>query len=102
MHPESRMYRREVRRLLEAVPEGYRDLAHRHPALAAARERLLNADLADTERHICLVEMMIGADNSIAQRPGGSDNAVSVLRTMRHRQALLFAPFVRYGDTLGR
>jgi hypothetical protein len=102
MHPESRIYRREVRRLLEIEPAGYDELAARHSQLAAARERLLNADLIDAERHVCLVEAMIRTDHSLAQPEHGSDNGISALRTMRHRQALAYAPFVRYGDTLGR
>jgi hypothetical protein len=98
MHPEFRAYRSAVADLLRAVPEPVHGLMRRSPELALARETLLEADLVEAERHVSLVEPLVGAGRSIAQRADAQDNAVSLLRRIRHHRAALFAPFMRHHD----
>jgi hypothetical protein len=100
MHVEYQLYRRRVDELLEILPEPVNELALREPELAFAREELLDADLIEAERHVCLVEPVVGNERSLIQPPRSSENAVAVLRRMRHRRAAQFEPFMRFGDHL--
>jgi hypothetical protein len=100
MHVEYQMYRDMINELLQELPEPVNDLALREPDLAFAREALLDADLIEAERHVCLVEPVVGDARSLIQSPKTKENAVSVLRLMRHRRAAQFEPFLRFGDHL--
>ena len=100
MHMEYRAYRQAVDELIATLPEPVDELALRAPELAFAREALLEADLIEAERHVCLVEPVVGSARSLVQPPATTDNAVSVLRAMRHKRAAAFAPYVRFKDTL--
>jgi hypothetical protein len=100
MHLEYQLYRRRVDELLEVLPEPVNELALPEPELAFAREELLEADLIEAERHVCLVEPVVGNERSLIQPPRSSENAVAVLRRMRHRRAAQFEPFLRFGDHL--
>ncbi|WP_431045867.1 hypothetical protein ACQUSR_29905 [Streptomyces sp. P1-3] len=100
MHVEYREYRDAIGELVEALPDAIEDLAPREPDLAFAREALLEADLIEAERHVCLVEPVVGAERSLIQPPATTDNAVSVLRLMRHVRAARIASLVRFGDHL--
>ncbi|MFD9406496.1 hypothetical protein ACFWBN_05635 [Streptomyces sp. NPDC059989] len=95
MPVEYRQYRNAIDELLEVLPEPIEDLALREPGLAFAREALLEGDLIEAERHVCLVEPVVGSERSLVQPPATMDNAVSVLRLMRHVRAAKAAPFVR-------
>jgi hypothetical protein len=100
MHVEYQMYREKVNELLTVLPEPVNELALREPGLAFAREALLEADLIEAERHVCLVEPVVGNLRSLIQPPRSTENAVAVLRLMRHRRAAQFEPFLRFGDHL--
>lgn len=100
MHLEYQLYRKRVDELLEILPEPVNELALSEPELAFAREELLDADLIEAERHVCLVEPVVGNERSLIQPPRSSENAVAVLRRMRHRRAAQFEPFMRFGDHL--
>ncbi len=100
MHVEYQMYRERVNELLTVLPEPVNELALREPGLAFAREALLEADLIEAERHVCLVEPVVGNLRSLIQPPRSRENAVAVLRLMRHRRAAQFEPFLRFGDHL--
>lgn len=97
-HRGYKIFRSEMKDLLDAVPEHYRQLAARDPELAAARDALLEADLVDSERHVTLAYSMVRQRRSIAQLPTGPENAVGELRLMRHRRAAQYAPLIRFGD----
>ncbi|MGA5063706.1 hypothetical protein ACPB9E_07950 [Streptomyces exfoliatus] len=100
MHVEYRQYRDAVDELLEVLPESIEDLARHEPGLAFAREALLEADLIEAERRVTLVEPVVGSERSLVQPPATMDNAVSVLRPMRHVRAAKAACLVRFGDHL--
>jgi hypothetical protein len=100
MHVEYQLYRKRVDELLEVLPEPVNELALSEPELAFAREELLEADLIEAERHVCLVEPVVGNERSLIQAPRSSENAVAVLRRMRHRRAAQYEPFLRFGDHL--
>ncbi|MBH1934282.1 hypothetical protein I5Q34_08230 [Streptomyces sp. AV19] len=100
MHVEYRAYRDAVGELIAALPEPVETLALRAPELAFAREALLESDLVEAERHVCLVEPVVGSARSLVQPPATTDNAVSVLRAMRHQRAVAIAPYVRFKDSL--
>ncbi|MEU1409554.1 hypothetical protein ABZ471_46340 [Streptomyces sp. NPDC005728] len=99
-HLEYRAYRKAVEELIDVLPEPVEELALHAPELAFAREALLEADLIEAERHVCLVEPVVGSARSLVQPPTTTDNAVSVLRAMRHTRAASIAPYVRFKDTL--
>ncbi len=100
MHLEYQLYRKRVDELLEVLPQPVNELALPEPELAFAREELLEADLIEAERHVCLVEPVVGNERSLIQPPRSSENAVAVLRRMRHKRAAQFEPFLRFGDHL--
>ncbi|MFD6390048.1 hypothetical protein [Nocardia sp. NPDC060259] len=97
-HRGYKTFRAAMRDLLKAVPDTYEQLVARDPALADARDALLEADLIDSERHVTLAYSMVRLRRSIAQLPTGPDNAVGELRLMRHRRAAQYAPLIRFGD----
>lgn len=100
MHVEYQLYRERVNELLDVLPDPVNELALPEPELAFAREELLEADLIEAERHVCLVEPVVGNARSLIQPQRSSENAVAVLRRMRHRRAAQFEPFLRFGDHL--
>jgi hypothetical protein len=100
MQPQHKAFRTAMRRLIEALPQDYDDLVRRDPGLATARSALLNADLIDIERHAHVADKLVGDDHSLVQREAASENAVSMLRTMRHLRAARYALLVPYGDRL--
>lgn len=100
MHLEYQLFRARVTELLEVLPGPVNDLALVEPELAFAREELLEADLIEAERHVCLVEPVVGNERSLIQAPRSTENAVAVLRRMRHQRAAQFEPFLRFGDHL--
>jgi hypothetical protein len=100
MQPQHKAFRAAVRRLIDRLPDEYDDLAEREPGLASARSALLNADLIDIERHAHVADRLIGDDHSLVQHDGGQENAVSMLRTMRHLRAARYAPLTPFGDRL--
>jgi hypothetical protein len=100
MHMEYQSYRRRLSALLQALPDSGAVLATRQPRLALARERLLEADLVEAERHVTSVEPLVGDARSLIQTNKSVDNAVSVLRRIRHARAGAVAPFVRFPDRL--
>lgn len=98
MHLEYRMYRTQIQRLLRALPETFDELHSRSADLASARETLLNADLIESEHHVCLIEPLVGPGRSLIQPPSSRDNAVSSLRAIRNRHAAAYRLYVRYPD----
>lgn len=96
MHGEYRSYREEMTELLSAIPSPIAELSPRAPGLALARERLLEADLIDAERHVSLVEPMVGPSKSIVQTARSPLNALSVLRSIRAGRSATIAPFTRF------
>lgn len=100
MQPQHKAFRTALRRLLEALPEEHGELATRDRGLATARAALLDADLIDIERHAHIADRLVGSDHSLVQREDGDENAVSMLRTMRHLRAARYAPLMPFGDRL--
>jgi hypothetical protein len=98
MHVEYRGYRRRLGELLEMLPSPGVKLAATRPTLALARERLLEADLIEAERHVTSVEPLVGDSRSLIQTTKSTENAISALRRIRHRRAAEAAPYVRFPD----
>lgn len=86
MQPEHRAFRRSVEMLLATLDQDQRQLAALSPELAIAREMVLEADLVDLERHVCVADMLVREEPSLAQRHDES-SAVSVLRRMRDERS---------------
>jgi hypothetical protein len=102
MHLEYRGYRRRLDELLELLPSSSARLATAQPTLALARERLLEADLIEAERHVTSIEPLVGDSRSLIQTPKSVENAVSALRRIRHRRAARAAAYVRFPDRMVR
>lgn len=100
MHLEYRAYRRYLLMLTQCLPQSAAELSGVHPQLALARERLLEADLIDAERHVTAVEPLVGQSRSLVQTTRSTENAVSSLRRIRHRRAAAVAPYVSFPDRL--
>jgi hypothetical protein len=98
MHVEYRAYRDAVAALLSEASAPVADLARTEPTLALAREHLLEADLADAERHISLIEPIVGQSKSIVQTARSQGNAVSALRSIRASRARAATPYLRFGN----
>jgi hypothetical protein len=98
LQPEHKTYRAALDVLLDALPQPYAELAEGYPELAAARTALLDADLIDIERHVCVAGALVGGDHSLVQPDGGEENAVAILRLMRHLRAARYCPLVPFGD----
>jgi hypothetical protein len=101
MHTEYRGYRKRLGEVINLMPQSSKDLASTHPRLAFARERLLEADLIEAERHVTSVEPLVSLSRSLIQTSKSTDNAVSALRRIRHRRAAEIEPYVRFPDRLG-
>lgn len=99
MHKEHRGFRTAINQLLGVLPDSYPTLAARQPALAQAREALLEADLLDLERHTMIAASLVGEDRSLVQRRE-YDNAVATLREMRTARAARYCPLIRFGDRM--
>lgn len=97
-HARYRQYRRAVVGFLRTVPMPIRELAQREPELAFAREAFLEADLLEAERHVTIAAAAVGDSRSLIQTAAQGENAVSVLRQLRHDRAARATPFVRFGD----
>lgn len=98
MHLEYRVYRDSLDLVLELIPDSSEQLAATQPSLALARERLLEADLIEAERHVTGIEPLVGGDRSLIQTTKSTDNAISMLRRIRHKRAARAARFVRFAD----
>lgn len=98
MHIEYRTYREALGRFIDSVPQPLSEMAATQPDLAFARERLLEADLTESERHVTLVEPIVEDARSIVQSPLSRDNAVSSLRRIRDERSKRAEPFVRFGS----
>jgi hypothetical protein len=98
MQLEHRRYRSALGRLLEAVPDPFDELTERDPALAAARDAVLEADLLDLERHVLVAAMLVGDDRSLVQKQATTRNATSALREMRHVRGAAYSRLIRFGD----
>lgn len=96
MHVEYQAYRTALASLLAEIPAPMIELAAESPAFALARERLLEADLLDAERHVTLVAPVVGQAKSIVQTARTESNALSALRSIRSSRAEIIAPFVRF------
>jgi hypothetical protein len=100
MHVEYQAYRKRLDDVIGLMPQSSTRLAASDPMLALARERILEADLIEAERHVTSVEPLVGDSRSLIQSSKSADNAVSALRRIRHRRAARIASFVRYPDTM--
>jgi len=98
LHPEYNSYRQTLNDFLVAVPQPISDLVKAKPQLAFARERLLDADLAEADRHISLVWTMVGSEKSLVQLPKQDDNALGALRKIRDRRMIKHAQYMRFGS----
>jgi hypothetical protein len=95
MHLEYKGYRTQVSRFLAEIPQGIHELAKVDPELAFAREALLEADLLDSENHVCLIEPVVGHSKSLIQNAQSGGSAVTILRQIRERRATMLQPFIR-------
>jgi hypothetical protein len=102
MHVEYRGYRRRLEQVMELLPQSSVQLAAMQPQLALARERLLDADLIDSERHVTSVEPLVGDSRSLIQSGRSTENALAALRRIRHRRADQVARYVRFPDRIAR
>lgn len=98
MHFEYRLYRTRIDELLEELPQSIEALASSKPQLAFAREQLLEADLMEAERHVSLIEPLVGNAKSLIQPARSSENAITVLRRIRNERAARFGGLIRFGD----
>jgi hypothetical protein len=98
MNPENTVYRAAIARFLERSTEPFPLLVREHPGLALARDTFLSADLLDIERHVAIAAMLVGEDRSLLQHERSSDNAVGILRRIRHQRAVRYCSLMRYGD----
>ena len=101
MHLEYRAYREALEDVLGLMPESSEELVVTQPALALARERLLEADLIEAERHVTGIEPLVGSDRSLIQTSKSTDNAISMLRRIRRQRARSASQFVRFADRDG-
>jgi hypothetical protein len=101
MHLEYRAYRKALEDVLGLVPESSEELAATQPGLALARERLLEADLIEAERHVTGIEPLVGSDRSLIQTSKSTDNAITMLRRIRRQRASRASQFVRFADRDG-
>ncbi|MEU4620097.1 hypothetical protein AB0G04_08945 [Actinoplanes sp. NPDC023801] len=97
MQPEHRIYRAALKRLLAVLDAPYAELAGAEPALAAARDDVLNADLLDIERHITVAAVLVGSGRSLVQK-AAAGSAVSTLREMRHLRAVAYRDLLQSGE----
>lgn len=98
MQVEHRRYRAAVDALLDALPQPHHELERVAPQLARARDRLLEADLLDLERHVTVAAVLVGAGHSLVQRGTSPTNATAALRRMRHRRARAYRDVLSHGD----
>lgn len=98
MHVEYQGYRQRLADLVDLLPQPSAGLAAAQPRLAFSRERLLEADLIEAERHVTSVEPLVRDSRSLIQSGRSVDNAVGSLRHIRHRRAARIAGFVRFPD----
>jgi hypothetical protein len=102
MQPEHATYRRSLAGLLDTCPEPFHELADHDDDLARARDDLLEADLADIERHVTVAGTLVGGARSLVQRDESSENAVSTLRRMRDERSAGYAELLRFGGRSAR
>lgn len=102
MHLEYQGYRHRLAELLNLLPQSSSGLAAAQPTLALSRERLLEADLIESERHVTSVEPLIRDSRSLIQTGRSTENAVGALRRIRHRRAAMIADYVRFPDRVAQ
>ncbi len=97
MHPEYRAFRAAIDELLTLLPGGIVEMAATAPRFVFARESLLVADLIDAERHVTLVEPIVGQSKALGQPDRVQANALGALRKIRDARTRQFRPFMRHG-----
>jgi hypothetical protein len=100
MQTEHAAYRAALGLFIGRLAQPFRTLVREHRELAVARGALLDADLLDVERHICVAHALVRDDHSLVQHAQAPDNAVAALRRIRHARAARYCELVRYGDAL--
>ncbi len=99
MHKEHRAFRAALTQLLKVCGESATELADKDPSLAWARMALLEADLADIQRHVLLAEALVGEDRSLVQRRD-SDSAVRMLREMHLLREAQYRSLLAFEDNV--
>jgi hypothetical protein len=88
-------FRRSIAALLAELDQPFAELVRQHRPLAEARDRLLQADLIDLERHTVMTYRLVGSLPALDEDPGGS--AVQALRALRTRRQAAYSELTRHG-----
>jgi hypothetical protein len=101
MNPDHANYRAALGALLSARSQSFQVLIRECPALALARDALLEADLLDLECHIRIAASLVGDGVALTQDERAPQNAVTTLRCMRTERARSYGVLTRYGSLGG-
>ncbi len=98
MNSDHHAYRASLSRLERLMGQSYTELYARSPALAKARDELLEADLADLERHLTLTVRLVGSLPALDE--SAEQSAAQSLRALYLQRISRYAGLLRRGRTI--